>query len=139
MSPPRAASADIASPRSVQDAGEIAATLNAYLDAHSDAALLEDGKALFELAKAQYRVTAEHDRCTLQMWSGERNLVRTVVSVTERRDSLRISTKRFGQTQPKSLVIVPAVQPREPNRRDAARQAYLRLVQRVLAREFHDW
>ena len=123
----------------LQDPEQVARVLEAFLVEHREGAVLEDGKTLFELASAQHRVVAEGERCTLQLWSGERNLVRTVVAAAERSGSLRLSTKRFGHTQTKALVIVPKAERREPHRREPARQEYLRLLQRVLAREFPDF
>ncbi len=118
---------------------ELAATVLSYLERHPAAVVLEDGKPLFELATAQHRVTAEYQRCTLQLWSGERNLVRTVTAAVPRGETLRLSTARFGQPQARSLVLAPALERKEPSRREPARQAYLRLLQRALVREFPDW
>ncbi len=118
---------------------QIAAALERFFDQHREGAVLEDGKAIFELASSQHRVVTEHERCTLQLWSGERNLVRTVVATAERRGALRLSTKRFGHAQTKALVLAPTVERREPNRRAPARQHYLKLLERVLAREFPEW
>ena len=124
---------------SPQSASQIGAELRDFLEQASAGAVLEDGKVLFELPETKFRVTEEHERCTLQLWSGERNLVRTVIAVREREGTLRLRTRRFGQNLPKTLVISSEAQRREPARREPARQAYLRLLQRVLAREFPDW
>lgn len=131
-----AASAEAPSSQSPE---EIAALLRDYLDTHPEAVALEDGKAVFELSNARYAVAAEYGRCTLQIWSGDRNLVRTIVAATERNGSLRLSTQRFGHAQTKLLEISAAAQPRTPAKREPARQQYLRLLQRILAREFPDW
>ena len=139
MSPPRASRTEEAEAPSPQTPEQIAEMLRAFLQAHADGAALEDGKAVFDLASAQHRVLTEHGRCTLQLWSGERNLVRTVVAAAERNGSLRLSTRRFGHTQSKALVLTTQTQRREPARREPARQAYLRLLQRALARAFADW
>ena len=112
--------------------------LRAFLLAHPDGAVLEDGKSIFELAKSQHEVTADHGRCTLLLWSGERNLVRTITGASERNGCLRLNTKRLGQLQTKVLVIASAGPAREPSRREPARKSYLRLLQRVLGREFPD-
>ncbi len=117
----------------------LAVRLRAFLDAHPDGAVLEDGKPLFELTKAQHKITADHGRCTLQLWSGDRNLVRTIAAASERNGCLRLTTRRLGQPQTKTLVIAAAAPQREPARREPARKGYLRLLQRVLAREFPDY
>lgn len=118
---------------------QMAEVITRFFNAHPGGAVLEDGKALFELAKTQCRAAAEHDRCVLQLWSGDRNLVRTVLTVAERNGTLRLGTKRFGQTGSQALTLVSELERSEPRRKEPARQAYLRLLQRVLSREFADW
>ncbi len=122
-----------------QSPEEIAALVQAFLAAHPGASVLEDGKVLFELAAAQYTLTTEGGRCTLQLWSKERNLVRTVAAVTARHGALRLSTERFGHRQTKLLHLVAEAQRSTPAKREPARKAYLRLLTRVLGREFADW
>ena len=46
---------------------------------------------------------------------------------------------RFGQTQPKLLELVSSRERRTTTTRDAARTRYMRLLERVLTREFRDW
>ncbi|MGI4826720.1 MAG: hypothetical protein ACRYFU_00785 [Janthinobacterium lividum] len=148
MPPPRAAFAE--SSRVVtaietpgQTPAALAELVRGFIVSHPQAAVLEDGKLVFELAAAQWEVTAEHGRCLLQVWSHdrsqERNLVRTVVAATERNGTMRLSTRRFGHAQTKLLQIVTEVQRSTPARREPARKQYLRLLERVLAREFPDW
>ena len=55
-------------------AGEVAASpqqltqaLEEYLAAHPAAALLEDGRVLFDMRSARYAVTESHGRCLLQL------------------------------------------------------------------------
>ncbi|HTU63860.1 MAG TPA: hypothetical protein VMF89_35590, partial [Polyangiales bacterium] len=86
--------------------------------------MLEDGKILFDLRSAKYSLSVEHERCTLQLWSAERNVVRTIVAVTERTGGLRLSAKRLGHAQPKSLDLVTALARRAPTTRSAARTHY---------------
>ena len=144
MPPPRASFADtLATVPSCeplqQTPDEVAETLRAFFGEHPSAAILEDGKVLFELGASQHTITAEHGRCTLQLWSGERNLVRTVVTAEPRKDALRLSTQRFGHRQTRLLHVVAAVERATPARREPARKLYLRLLGRVLAREFPEW
>ena len=139
MTPPGVLHAGSVNKSPLQTADQIAAVLERFLAEHREGAVLEDGKAIFELAQSQHRVVTEGERCTLQLWSGDRNLVRTVLAAAERRGALRLSTKRFGHTQTTALVLAPAVERREPNRREPVRQGYLRLLERVLVREFPDW
>jgi len=132
MSPPRAVTADLQ-----QSATEIAAAMEAYLAEHPQAAVLEDGKVIFELSTAQYSLSTEHGRCTLQLWSEERNLVRRVVSAVDRAGSLRLATLRFGQTQTKLLELTADRTRRTPSSRQAARTEYLKLLEATLQRRFN--
>src|SRR5579875_840105 len=139
MPPPGAVNAELDAAPPAQSADQIARVIQGYLEEHPEAVILEDGKAVFELARAQHKVNDDHGQCTLELWSGERNLVRTIVAARERNGTLRLSTRRFGHTQTKVLVIDATAQRREPSRREPARQQYLRVLQRVLSREFEDW
>ena len=107
-----------------------------YLVDHPAAALLEDGRVLFDMRTARYAVTGDHGRCLLQLWSEERNLIRTVVEVQERAQCLRIATRRMGAAKPQTLELVPTSDRRTPTARDAARRSYQRLLERVLTRQF---
>jgi hypothetical protein len=111
-------------------------TIEEYIAEHPAAALLEDGRVLFDMRNARYAVTEAHGRCLLQLWSDERNLIRTVVEVTERAQCLRLATRRMGATKPQTLELVPSSDRRTPTARDAARRNYQRLLERVLTRQF---
>ncbi|MGC9293342.1 MAG: hypothetical protein ACP5EP_11585 [Acidobacteriaceae bacterium] len=118
---------------------ELTERIAAFLADHPAAALLEDGKLLFDLRTARYSVTAEHGRCVLHLWSEERNLVRRVVGTTERKGALRLSVLRMGQTRPQTLELAPDRDRRQPSERGATRTKYLHLLERVLARHFPEW
>lgn len=148
MPPPRAAFAESPTAAAIteppaQAPDELAALVRSFIASHPQVALLEGGKVICELAGARWEVTAEHGRCLLHVWShhrdGERNLVRTVVAATERNGTLRLSTRRFGHAGTKLLQLVAALQRSTPAKREPARKQYLRLLQRVLVREFPDW
>ena len=70
----------------------IAAALEGFLAEHPRAVVLEDGRAIFEMREAKYRLATEHGRCTLHLWSEERNLVRRVSAAVMRNGVLRLST-----------------------------------------------
>jgi hypothetical protein len=110
--------------------------IESYLADHPAAALLEDGRAVFDMRSAHYSVGESHGRCLLQLWSDERNIVRTVVEVQERAQCLRLITRRMGAAKPQSLELTPTSDRRTPTARDAARRNYLRLLERVLGRHF---
>jgi hypothetical protein len=131
------------SPRGVasgpeQTVEQIAAALEDFLAEHPRAVVLEDGKALFDMREAKYKLATEHGRCTLHLWSEDRNLVRRVSSATMRNSVLRLSTHRFGQTKPQTLELAADRDRRTPSTREATRIKYLRLLDRVLLRDFPD-
>jgi hypothetical protein len=133
MTPPRALSAE-----PEQTPERIAAALEAFLAAHPRAVVMEDGKALFDMGTAKYSLATEHGRCTIQVWSEERNIVRRVSAAVERgagRDrQLKLTTHRFGQTRPGTLELVADRDRRTPTTREATRQRYLRALERVILR-----
>jgi len=118
---------------------ELACALEAFLAEHPRAAVLEDGRVLFEMQTARYALSAEHGRCVLHLWSEDRNLVRTVSGLEGRKNVLRIETRRFGQTKPQILQLVPDRDTRTPTTREATRKKYLRLLERVMTRAFPDF
>ena len=116
--------------------GLLARSIEEYLADHPAAALLEDGRVVFDMRFAHYAVSEQHGRCLLQLWSEERNLIRTVVEVQERAQCLRLATRRMGAARPQTLELVPTSDRRTPTAREAARRNYQRLLERVLTRQF---
>ncbi|HEY1806809.1 MAG TPA: hypothetical protein VGG45_20230 [Terracidiphilus sp.] len=114
----------------------LAQIIESYLTDHPAAALLEDGRAAFDMRTARYLVGESHGRCLLEVWSEERNLVRTVVDVKERALCLRLVTRRMGTAKPQTLELVPTSDRRTPTTRETTRRNYLRLLERVLSRHF---
>src|SRR5208337_2823449 len=117
-------------------ADRLAQSIEEYLAEHPAAALLEDGRVLFDMRTARYSVTESHGRCLLQLWSDERNLVRTVVDVKPRAQSLRLATRKMGAGRAQFLEFAAANDRRTPTARDTARRNYQRLLERVLTRAF---
>lgn len=115
---------------------KLAEVLEDYLTTHPTAALLEDGRVLFDMRLAHYSITESHGRCLLQLWSEERNLVRTVVEIQQRAHSLRVMSRRMGAPKPQALELVASSDRRTPTARDSARRNYQRLIERVLTRAF---
>jgi hypothetical protein len=136
--PPRAASAENAQ-TPTQTVEQIATALETFLAEHTRAAVLEDGKVLFDMREAKYRLATEHGRCTLHLWGEERNLVRRVSATTIRNGVLRLSTQRFGQTKPQTLELVADLDRRTPSSREATRVKYLRVLERALLRSFPEF
>ncbi|MBS1805307.1 MAG: hypothetical protein JST28_18250 [Acidobacteria bacterium] len=117
-------------------AAKLAQTLEDYLASHPSAAMLEDGRVLFDMRLSHYSITESHGRCLLQLWSEERNVVRTVVELQQRAHSLRVVTRRMGAPKHQALELVPTSDRRTPTARDSARRSYQRLLERVLTRAF---
>ncbi len=117
-------------------ASQLTKAIEEYLAQHPAAALLEEGRVLFDFRTARYSVSESHGRCLLQLWSDERNLIRTVVEVQPRAQCLRLLTRRMGAPKPQTLELVPSSDRRTPTVRDTARRNYQRLLERVLSRAF---
>jgi hypothetical protein len=115
---------------------QLAQMIESYLADHPAAALLEDGRVIFDMRTARYSVGESHGRCLLEFWSEERNVVRTVVDVQKRPACLRLLTRRMGAAKPQALELAPTSDRRTPTARDTARRNYQRLLERVLARHF---
>ena len=118
---------------------ELALSLEQFFAEHPRAALLEDGRVLFEMTAAHYSVSAEHGRCVLHLWSEERNMVRTVVGLEPRKETLRIRVRRLGAQRPQSLELLRDRDQRTPATRALSRTRYLHLLERVLTRHFSDY
>ncbi|MFZ0272666.1 MAG: hypothetical protein WB524_08565 [Acidobacteriaceae bacterium] len=133
MPPPAAQSGPVPS------AEALAHSIEAFLADYPNAAILEDGRVLFDLRLASCSVSADHGRCLLHLWSDDRNTVRTISAIQPRRDTLRLETRRFGQTKPQTLTLVPDPDFRTPTARDTARRRYLRTLQQALRVHFPGW
>ncbi len=123
----------------VQTVEQISAALEGFLAEHPRAVALEDGKVLFDMRAAKYKLATEHGRCTLHLWSEDRNLVRRVSAAAMRNGVLRLSTHRFGQTKPQTLELAADGDRRTPSTREATRVRYLRVLERVLERGFPEF
>jgi hypothetical protein len=108
---------------------ELAQQLEAFLSANPRAVFLEDGKELFDMRLARYSVTSENNRCMLHLWSEERNVVRTVTGLRPRSKSLQLETRRFGQSKPQTLQLLPDQDRRTPTARDTSRREFLHQMQ----------
>jgi hypothetical protein len=117
----------------------LAQSIEAFLADHPQAAIFEDGRLLFDLRLAQCSISADHGRCLLHLWSSEKNLVRAVSSIQPRKETLRLETRRFGQTKPQVLTFVPNPDVRTATVRDTARRRYLRTLEQTLGTQFPGW
>ncbi len=120
-------------------AAVLARSLEDFLADHPHAAVIEDGRLLFDLRLASCSVSKDHGRCLLHLWSDDKNLVRTISAIQPRRDTLRIETYRFGQSKPQTLTFVPNPDFRTATARDTSRRRYLRTLEQSLATHFPGW
>ena len=119
--------------------GELARSLEQFFSSHPRAALLEDGRVIFEMAAAQYSISADHGRCVLHLWSEERNMVRTVVGLEARKETLRIRVRPLGTQRPQSIEVVKDRDLRTPATRALSRTRYLQLLERLINRHFNEY
>ena len=118
---------------------ELGRLLERFLSDHPRAAVLEDGRLLFEMAKTQCSISTQQGRCVLHLWSEERNMVRTVVALDARKESLRVRVRRLGTQQPQSLELVRDRDQRTPAARSLARTRYMLLLERLLTRHLNGY
>lgn len=114
----------------------LARTIEAYMIEHPTAAVLEDGRVVFDMRAARYSVADFRGRCVVELWSEERNLIRTVVEIQQRSQSLRLMTRRMGAPRTQTLELVPSNDRRTPTSRESGRRNYQRLLERALSRAF---
>ena len=118
---------------------QIAAALEAFLAEFPATVVMEDGKVLFNMREAKYTLSTEHGRCTLHLWSPERNLVRRVAATDLRNKVLRIRTLKFGQSKPQTLELAGDKDRRTPSTREATRTRFVKVLERALERQFPEW
>jgi hypothetical protein len=118
---------------------EIADMVSGYISEHPGAVVVEDGKTLFDFATARYSAAPERDRCLLQIWSEEANIVRRATSAEIKNGILRLSVLRFGQSKPSRMEICSQAERRSPSTLKAMRAAYRRSLERALTRMFPGW
>src|SRR5438445_5545885 len=116
----------------------LASTLEGFLSGSNSAVVIEDGAIMFDLGQAKYSVSGESNKCLLHLWSPERNVVRRVLDVESKGETLRVTVQRMGQARPTKLDICRERDPRTASAKRAARMAYQRVLERVLRAKFPD-
>jgi hypothetical protein len=116
----------------------LASTLEGFLSGSSGALVREEGAVLFDLAEAKYSVSGENNRCLIHFWSEERNLVRRVLDVESKGETLRVTVQKIGQPKPVRLEICRERDPRTASAKKATRAGYQRILERVLRKRFPD-
>jgi hypothetical protein len=122
-----------------QTPDEIADLISGYIGEHPGAVVIEDGKIVFDFATAHYSAAPERDRCLLQIWSEEANIVRRAASAEIKNGILKLSVLRFGQSKPSRIEICAQAERRSPSALKAMRAAYQRSLERALTRTFPGW
>ena len=118
---------------------EIAGLVSGYIGENPGAVVVEDGKMLFDFATAHYSAAPERDRCLLQIWSEESNIVRRATSAEIKNGILKLSVLRFGQSKPSRMEICAQAERRSPSALKAMRAAYQRTLERALTQIFPGW
>ncbi len=98
--------------------------------------MIEDGLVSFDLASAKFSISTENDKCLLHLWSEERNIVRRVEAASQKKDSLCLEVRKFGQARASAIEICRERDRRSPSAKRACRAAYQRFLAAVLQREF---
>ncbi len=111
-------------------------TVQDFLSEAAGAIVLEDGSVTFDLGRAKYSISGEHNKCLLHLWSSERNAVRRVLDAEIKNGTLRLAVQRLGQARPTKLEICRERDRRTPTARKAARAAYEQRLRRALERHF---
>ncbi|MDP9267577.1 MAG: hypothetical protein M3P27_04525 [Acidobacteriota bacterium] len=117
---------------------KLASAIQDFLGEAPAAVVREEGEITFDFSSARYSVSAEHGKCVLHLWSGERNAVRRVVEAEQKDRVLRLTVQRFGQSKPAKLEICRDRDHRTPTAKKSARTAYKRLLERTLENAFPD-
>src|SRR6185369_17767916 len=116
----------------------LARSLQEFLSAAGSAVIVEDGQLIFDLASAQYSISAERDRCLLHLWSEERNLVRNVIDAEVKSGTMILTVRRFAQARSHKMEICRDRERQAPIAQKAARSRYARSLERALRRQFPD-
>lgn len=114
--------------------------LEGFIAAALEPALLDPGEEPLPLIADQWSVAEWNGRLVLQAWNRQRNLVRKIVGLKERRpDRLCLIVERFPKSE-SELQIADLASPhgRDLERR-TSRQAFRERFYLMLAREFPDW
>ncbi len=120
-------------------AEQIALQIENYLSEAPSAVVVENGNVIFDFSTAHYSVSPERDKCVLQIWSDERNIVRRVVTSDLKNGMLRLSVMRMGQAKPSRLEICALGAGESPSARRAMRAQFQRLLVHALERQLPGW
>jgi len=113
--------------------------LSDVLDGSRAAVVVEDGAVVFDLAESKYSISGEYNKCLLQLWSSERNIVRRVLDAEVKATTFRLRVQKMGQREPTRLDFCRDRDQRSPAARRSERVAYEARLRRALDRNFPNW
>lgn len=113
--------------------------IQCFLNDHPCAVMVEGGEVVFRFDEGEYSLRPERGRCLLQVWSEERNLVRRINAAEMRKDHLRLSAQRFGQSKPSVIELIPQEERRPASAKRISRASFQRILRRSLERHFPGW
>ncbi|HEU5402464.1 MAG TPA: hypothetical protein VFU86_13960 [Terriglobales bacterium] len=113
--------------------------IQTYIDDHPRAVMVEGGEVVFRFDAGEYSLRPERGRCLLHVWSEERNIVRRVTTAEVRKDHLRLSVQRFGQSKPTAVELVPQEERRPESARRVSRATFQRVLRHSIERQFPGW
>ena len=114
----------------------LSSTLEGFLSGTANAVVIEDGSVVFDLGQAKYSISGQSNKCLLHLWSHERNVVRRVLDVETKGETLRLTVQRMGQARPTKLDICRERDARTNSSKRATRITYQRTLEKVLRRQF---
>jgi len=90
----------------------LADALEGFLSTSSSAIIVEEGAVVFDRAQSKYSISGETNKGLLHLWSSERNVVRRVLDIETRGETLRITVRRMRMAKPTKLEICRHRDPR---------------------------
>src|SRR5947207_12009031 len=112
----------------------VASALDGFPSGSSNTVVLEDGAVVFDLSQSKYSISGENNKCLLHLWSSERNVVRRVLDLEAKGETLRVSVQRMGQPKPTKLEICRVRVRSTASAKKQARLAYTRELEQAMGR-----
>jgi len=94
---------------------------------------------LFDLAEAKYSVSGENNKRLIHFWSEERNLVRRVLDVESKGETLRVTVQKIGQPKPVRLEICRERDPRAASAKRRHERAISEFSSECCGKDFLIW
>ena len=119
---------------------DLKSAVESFVAAAVQPAMLDPGEEPLRLVTDQWRLEEWNGRLILQAWDQQRNLVRKIVGLKERRrDRLCLITERFLKAEAELEIADLAAPTGRDLERRASRIAFRERFQLMLAREWPEW